>query len=110
MALRATSQLILLHEGDLLRCFRNSTSVTYVSTLPSVSSFLVCLVPYVHLALSAWHLIHSSSSPCVEKSGGGTFIGQVRQVRQVRQVGRLPWSTRRVLLGEILREVFGEMK
>ena len=41
------------------------------------------------------------------KNGGGTFIGQVGQVRQV---GRLPWSTRRVLLGENLREVFGEMK
>ena len=27
--------LRLLHEGDLLRCFRNSGSVTYVSTLPS---------------------------------------------------------------------------
>ena len=25
----------LLHEGDLLRCFRNSALVTYVSTLPS---------------------------------------------------------------------------
>ena len=28
----------LLHEDDLLRCFRNSVSVTYVSTLPSPSS------------------------------------------------------------------------
>ena len=28
----------LLHESDLLRCFRNSSSVTYISTLPSLSS------------------------------------------------------------------------
>ena len=26
-----------LHEGDLLRCYRNSGSVTYVSTLPAPS-------------------------------------------------------------------------
>ena len=29
--------LRLLHEGDLLRCYRNSASVTYVSTLPAPS-------------------------------------------------------------------------
>ena len=52
----------LLHEDDLRRCFRNSASVTYVSTLPSTSSFCVCLVPYVHLAVSALHLILRAKS------------------------------------------------
>ena len=36
--MRIPTNLRLLHEGDLLRCFRNSASVTYVSTLPSASS------------------------------------------------------------------------
>ena len=35
---RCTHTLCLLHEGDLLRCFRNSVSVTYVRTLLSASS------------------------------------------------------------------------
>ena len=52
----------LLHEGDLRRCFRDSGSVTYVSTLPAPSPFCVCLVPYVHLAVSALHLIFRAKS------------------------------------------------
>ena len=52
----------LLHEGDLRRCFRDSGSVTYVSTLPAPSPFCVCLVPYVHLAVSDLHLILRSKS------------------------------------------------
>ena len=39
--------LRLLHEGDLLRCFRNSVSVTYVSTLPSPSSSAPCISSFV---------------------------------------------------------------
>ena len=39
--------LRLLHEGDLLRCFRNSVSVTYVSTLPSASSSAPCISSFV---------------------------------------------------------------
>ena len=37
----------LLHEGDLLRCFRNSVSVTYVSTLPSTLSSAPCISYFV---------------------------------------------------------------
>ena len=36
----------LLHEGDLRRCYRNSGSVTYVSTLPSPSSSAPFWVPW----------------------------------------------------------------
>ena len=33
----------LLHEGDLRRCFRDSGSVTYVSTLPAPSPSAPCI-------------------------------------------------------------------
>ena len=45
--------LRLLHEGDLLRCFRNSASVTYVSTLPSPSSSAPCILSFVQHSLFA---------------------------------------------------------
>ena len=37
----------LLHEGDLLRCFRNSASATYASALPSASSLAPCISSFV---------------------------------------------------------------
>ena len=56
----------LLHEGDLLRCFRNSVSVTYVSTLPSTSSLAPCISSFVQ-SLSTfetnvreWHFVRHS--------------------------------------------------
>ena len=56
----------LLHEGDLLRCFRNSVSVTYVSTLPSTSSSAPCISSFVQ-SLSTfetnvreWHFVQHS--------------------------------------------------
>ena len=42
-----------LHEGVLLRCFRNSASVTYVSTLPSPSSSAPCILSFVQHSLFA---------------------------------------------------------
>ena len=36
-----------LHKSDLLRCFRNSGSVTYVSTLSSPSSSAPCISSFV---------------------------------------------------------------
>ena len=39
--------LRLLHEGDQLRCFWISVSVTYVSTLPSPSSSAPCISSFV---------------------------------------------------------------
>ena len=56
----------LLHEGDLLRCFRNSVLVTYVSTLPSTSSSAPCISSFVQ-SLSTfetnvreWHFVQHS--------------------------------------------------
>ena len=58
----APHNMRLLHKGDLRRCFRDSSSVTYMSTLPVTSPFCVCLVPYSHLALSALLLILRAKS------------------------------------------------
>ena len=56
----------LLHEGGLLRCFRNSVLVTYVSTLPSTSSSAPCISSFVQ-SLSTfetnvrdWHFVQHS--------------------------------------------------
>ena len=66
-ALRMTDAMErLLHEGDLLRCFRDSVSVTYVSTLPSTSSSAPCISSFVQ-SLSTfetnvreWHFVQHS--------------------------------------------------
>ena len=56
----------LLHEGDLLRCFRNSASVTYVSTLllssssaPCISSFVQSLSTF-ETNVREWHFVQHS--------------------------------------------------
>ena len=66
----------LLHEDDLLRCFRNSVSVTYVSTLPSTSSSAPCISSFVQ-SLSTfetnvreWHFVqHSPYVPHLTTGG-----------------------------------------
>ena len=56
----------LLHEGDLLRCFRNSVSVPYVSTLPSTSSSAPCISSFVQSLCTfetnvrEWHFVQHS--------------------------------------------------
>ncbi len=58
--------LRLLHEGDLLRCFRDSGSVTYASTLPAPSPSAPCISSFVQ-SLSTfdsnvreWHFVQHS--------------------------------------------------
>ena len=67
--MRIPTNLRLLHEGDLLRCFRNSASVTYMSTLPSASSSAPCISSFVQSLstfasnMREWHFVqHSQSS------------------------------------------------
>ena len=56
----------LLHEGDLRRCFQNSASVTYVSTLPSTSSSAPCILSFVQSLgtfeanVREWHFVQHS--------------------------------------------------
>ena len=48
--------LRLLHEGDLRRCYRNTDSVTYVSTLPHPHPQR--LFEYLGSLAAALHLLH----------------------------------------------------
>ena len=66
MMMKRFYYLRLLHEGDLLRCFRNSTSVTYESTLPSasfsapyISSFVQSLSTF-DSNVREWHFVRHS--------------------------------------------------
>ena len=58
--------LRLLHEGDLLRCFRDSGSVTYVSTLPAPSPSAPCISSFVQSLCTfksnvrEWHFVQHS--------------------------------------------------
>ena len=115
--------LRLLHEGDLLRCFRNSVSVTYVSTLPSTSSSAPCISSFVQ-SLSTfetnvreWHFVqHSLFSPAVEarsaEDPGKEGAGKERRPRQGvalprQSISATPWRGRGVRGGLCFPRVVG---
>ena len=86
----------LLHEGDLRRCYRNSGSVTYVSTLPSPSSSAPCISSFVQCPgtleanVREWHFVQHSLLISFPLPGGlfqWGLIGDKKGVGFLREAG-----------------------
>ena len=87
--------LRLLHEGDLLRCFRDSGSVTYASTLPAPSPSAPCISSFVQ-SLSTfdsnvreWHFVQHSLFR--GKRGKDLLVSEINTIFAFRNRGVEQW-------------------
>ena len=85
----------LLHEGDLLRCFRDSGSVTYASTLPVPSPSAPCISSFVQ-SLSTfdsnvreWHFVQHSLFR--GKRGKDLLVSKINTIFAFRNRGVEQW-------------------
>ena len=83
----------LLHEGDLLRCFRNSVSVTYVSTPPLTSSSAPCNSSFaqslstLETNVREWHFVQHSYGASTLRVPHGSFNSGIAPRRIYRPGG-----------------------